>query len=146
MRTGSLSWAESVRIALAAEGIESVVLDQGAFGSHGILSQVRLAVIDDYQLARAQAVLAKLRAAPAAGTPLSWRWQKRGLLVLGLGLVLLMVSGSLLDREEPLPRAVVYGAFAVTALTFALGFVLIALGPRADKGSTERNGQWKDAS
>lgn len=137
-QTSSLSWAESVRIALAAEGIESVVLDRTSLGVHGgIYMQMRVAVIDDSQLARAQAVLATLQPPSSGGTtpPASWRRQKRGLQVLGLGIVLLVVSGSLLDREEPLPVAVVYGAFAVTALTFVLGFLLIALGPRADRGT-----------
>lgn len=132
LRTQSLSWAESVRIALEAEGIAARVLDQNSFGVHGMFIQVRVAVLNDDQLPRARAILAALRP-PAGPTPPSWRWQKRGLQVVGLGFVLMVIAAGMFDREEPVPVIYVYGAAGASALAFVVGFLLIALGPRADK-------------
>lgn len=130
LHTPSVAWAESVRIALEAEGIAATVLDQHAVGMHGLWRDMRVAVLHDNDLPRAQAVLAKLRP-PASAPPASWPRQKRGLQFVGLGFVLMLVTGALLDNLEPGP--VVYAVMGATALAYIVGFLLIALGWRADK-------------
>lgn len=129
LQTHSISWAQSVRLALESEGIRAVVLDENTVGHMGLAGRVRVAVPDDADLARAQTVLARLT--PPFVAPPSWRWQKRGLQLLALGLVLIFVTAALFDRYEPGP--VTFAALGLTVLVFVAGFVLIALGWRADK-------------
>ena len=132
LHTSSLSWAESVRITLESEGIAATVLDQHSFAMHGLWRDMRVAVLHDGDLPRARAVVAKLRP-PATTPPPSWRWQKRGLQVVGLGFVLMFVAAGLFDRDEPVLVIYVYAAAGASAIAFVVGFLLIALGPRADK-------------
>ena len=131
LQTHSISWAQSVRVTLESEGIQAVILDENAPGYMGFAGRIRVAVVNEGDLARAQAVLSRLTP-PTGAPPPSWRWQKRGLQLLALGFVLIFVTASLRDRFEP--GALVYASVAVTALAFVGGFVLIALGWRADKG------------
>lgn len=136
--THSISWAHSVKLALESEGIRAVVLDEHTVGHMGLAGQVRVAVLDDGELARAQTVLAGLT--PPFVAPPSWRWQKRGLQLLALGLVLIFVTAALFDRYEPGP--IPFAALGLTTLVFVAGFVLIALGWRADKADDRvRNGR-----
>lgn len=130
LQTHSVSWAQSVKLALEAEGIDAVVLDQNSFAIHGLGGHVRVAVLNDHDLPQAQAVLAHMTP-PATPPPPSWRWQKRGLQLMGLGIVLVFVTAELSDRVEPGP--LIYGAAGLTALAFMAGFALVALGWRADK-------------
>lgn len=130
LQTTSVSWAQSVKIALEAEGIDAAVLDQNSFAIHGLAGHVRVAVLNDDDLPRAQSVLSGLTPPPSPPPP-SWRWQKRGLQMMGLGLVLVFVTAELADRVEPGP--LLYGAVGVTGLAWVAGFVLIALGWRVDK-------------
>lgn len=138
LQTHSISWAQSVRLALESEGIRSVVLDENTVGHMGLAGRVRVAVLDDADLARAQTVLARLT--PPFVPPPSWRWQKRGLQLLALGVVLFLVTAELLDRYGPGP--VTFAVLGLTALVFVAGFVLIALGWRAAKPDDRvRNGR-----
>jgi Putative prokaryotic signal transducing protein len=131
LQTHSISWAQSVKLTLESEGIEAVILDENAPGYMGFAGRIRVAVINDVDLTRAQTVLSQLTP-PIGAPPPSWRLQKRGLQLLALGLVLIFVTASVRNRFEP--GALVYASVAVTALAFIAGFVLIALGWRADKG------------
>ena len=45
----------------------------------------------------------------------------------------MVIAAGMFDREEPVPVIYVYGAAGASALAFVVGFLLIALGPRADK-------------
>ena len=130
LQTHSVSWAQSVKLSLESEGIEAVVLDENAPGYMGFAGRVRVAVINDADLERARSLLAHLTP-PSRPPPPSWRWQKRGLQLLGLGIVLLFVTGALRDRFES--GLLVYASAGVTAIVFIGGFLLIALGWRADK-------------
>jgi hypothetical protein len=60
LQTHSLSWAESVRVALLAEGIEAVVLDPQSPGYLGFAGRVRVAVVNDSDLAKAREVMQQL--------------------------------------------------------------------------------------
>jgi len=130
LQTHSISWAESVRIVLESEGIEAVVLDENAPGYLGFAGRTRVAVLNDDDLPKAQAILRTLQP-PKAPPPPSWRWQKRGLICLGLGFLLIIVAAATIDLEGvTLLTWIILGA---SGLLFAAGMILVALGPRADK-------------
>ena len=132
LQTHSVSWAQSVKLTLESEGIEAVVLDENAPGYIGFAGRVRVAVVNDDDLARAQSVLAGL-APPLVTPPPSWRLQKRGLVLVALGFVLIFVAAALFDRFGSTLLTIALVGPAILALVG--GFVLIALGPRADKKS-----------
>ena len=74
----SLSWAESIKLALEAEGIDAVLLDEQSPGYLGFAGRVRVAILNDEDLPRAQAVLQSLQP-PDSPPPPSWWWHKRAL-------------------------------------------------------------------
>ena len=130
LQTHSISWAQSVKLTLESEGIEAVVLDENAPGYMGFAGRVRVAVLHDDDLARARHLLARL-APPLMETPPSWRWQKRGLMTIAFGFVLMFVSAALFNQHGSGP--LVYGVAGTSLAAFIAGLVLIALGPRADR-------------
>jgi len=91
---------------------------------------VRVVVINDGDFPRAQALLRGLEL-PRTGPPPSWKWQKRGLGALGLGLVFFVVGLGSVDAGAG--RVLTRLLFAASALCTIVGVVLIAEGPRADK-------------
>jgi len=130
LQTHSISWAESVRLVLQSEGIDAIVLDENAPGYMGFAGRARVAVLNDDDLPKAQAILRTLQP-PKAPPPPSWRWQKRGLICLGLSFLLIMVAAASADLEGPTP--VTWIVIVACGLLFVAGMALIALGPRADK-------------
>ncbi len=102
LQTHSLSWAESVRVALLAEGIEAIILDPQAPGYIGFAGRVRVAVMNDSDLPRAREVLQLFESEKAPLTP-GWRLQRRVLLLIGAVFVLLTIA-SLLAAQSPGPR------------------------------------------
>ena|SRR6266513_210991 len=135
LQTTSTSWAQSVKIALEADGIPAVILDQYSRHGLGVASQVRLAVLNDADLPKAQAIVAGLTP-QRTGPPPSWRWQKRGLLLLGVDVFLFAWWASLLDKyrwEPAQPQLLLYALAGVVVILFIGGTMLIFLGPRADK-------------
>ena len=135
LQTHSISWAQSVKLTLESEGIEAVVLDENAPGYMGFAGRVRVAVLDDDDLARAQQLLAGL-APPPVEAPPSWRWQKRGIKMVAFGFLLMIVFGVLLNEYGRYP--LVLGVAGASAAALVVGFALIVLGPRADRQSGER--------
>ena len=136
LQTNSIAWAHGVRVALEAEGITSALLDEFDRSGMGALAgRVRVVILNDEDLARAQAVVQRLTP-PRTPPPPSWRWQKRGLLVVALDFVLLVVWGSLFDRyqtEQDISSVLVYALAALVIALFIAGVLLVILGPRADK-------------
>ena len=96
LQTQSIAWAQGVRVALEAEGIRAVILDEHDRGAMGVLGRVRLAVLNDDDVVKAQVIVARLTP-PASGPPPSWRWQKRGLILLALDVALFMAWLTLLE-------------------------------------------------
>ena len=130
LQTQSIAWAQGVRVALEAEGIRAVILDEHDRGALGVLGRMRVAIVYDDDLARAQAVVERLTP-PRTGPPPSWRWQKRGLLLLLLDVPLFIVWVGLLDDSGVSPLILAFAA--VVVILFIAGALLVALGPRADK-------------
>lgn len=130
LQTHSISWAQSVKLSLESEGIEAVLLDENAPGFIGFAGRVRVAVLNDDDLPEAQHLLARL-APPPAEPPPSWRWQKRGLMTIAFGFVLMFVSAALYNRQGGGP--LVYGVAGASLAAFVAGFALVALGLRADR-------------
>jgi len=132
LQTHSISWAESVRFVLESEGIKAVVLDENAPGYMGFAGRTRVAVLNDDDLPKAQAILRTLQP-PKTPPPPSWRWQKRGLICVGLAFLLMFVAAATIDVEGAnVLTLIVLGACGIL---FIAGFILVALGPRADKKS-----------
>jgi uncharacterized membrane protein len=129
LQTHEVSWAQGVKLALESEGIEAVVLDEHAPGFIGFAGRVRVAVVKDADLARAQSVLARLTP-PIGPPPPSWHLQKRGLQLMGVGVLVIVLTSAFVDELEQ--RVLFFVSLGATALAFIGGFVLIALGWRAD--------------
>jgi len=136
VQTQSIAWAQGVRVALEAEGIRAVILDEHDRGAMGVLGRVRLAVLNDADVAKALVIVARLTP-PPTGPPPSWRWQKRGLILLALDLALFVAWLTLLEGSQAegarRPGLLIYGLAAAVVILFIGGVSLIILGPRADK-------------
>jgi len=116
------------------------VLDPNAPGFIGFAGRTRVAVLNDDDLPKAQEILRRLQP-PQTGPPPSWRLQKRGLICVGLGVLLIPVTASTIDFEAVNPldnvRLVTWILLAASGLLIVGGFTLIFLGPRADKEGKE---------
>src|SRR5712691_2095835 len=136
LQTQSIAWAQGVRVALEAEGIRAVILDEHDRGAMGVLGRVRLAVLNDDDVAKAKVIVARLTP-PPTGPPPSWRWQKRGLILLALDVALFVAWVTLLEGSQAegarKPGLLIYGLAGVVVILFIGGVSLIILGPRADK-------------
>jgi Putative prokaryotic signal transducing protein len=135
LQTQSIAWAQGIRVALEAEGIQCKVLNEFDRGL-GMMPwiPVRVVVLNDDDLERAQAIVARLAPPRAGPTPPSWRWQKSGCILLVIDVVLVGAWGALLDEYGL--GTLTYTAAAVVAIVFIGGLLLIMLGPRADKGTS----------
>ena len=67
LQSHSISYVQGLQIALEAEGIKAVLLDEQAPGYLGFAGRVRLAVADDGDYERAMAVVHALEPAPSPG-------------------------------------------------------------------------------
>jgi len=134
LQTQSIAWAQGIRVALEAEGIQCKVLNEFDRGL-GMMPwiPVRVVVLNDDDLGRAQAIVARLAPPRAGPPPPSWRWQKPGCILLVIDLVLIGVWGALLDEYGL--GTLTYAVAAVVVVVFIGGLLLIMLGPRADKGT-----------
>ena len=127
--TRSLSLAESVRITLLANGIETVMLDQHSPGTLGPMGSVRVALVDESELPRAAKLVADLR--PPRSEPLpSWWWHRRALALLGTGFVCL-IFGTQLAESAPTP--VEFLVAVAGAVILAGGFSFLLIGYAVDR-------------
>ena|SRR5882672_4673179 len=133
LQTHSIAWARGIHVALEADGIRAKILDEFDRGALGVPGRVRVVVLDDDDLAKAQAVVARLAPPKAGLPPPSWRWQKPGCILLVIDLVLFSAWGALLDEYGL--GTLTYAVGAVALVVFFGGSLLIMLGPRADKGT-----------
>ena len=134
LQTQSIAWARGIQIALEADGIRASILDEFDRSGLGVPGRVRVVVLDDDDLAKAQAIVARLAPPRARPPPPSWRWQKPGCILLVIDLVLIGVWGALLDEYGL--GTLTYAVAAVVVIVFIGGSLLIMLGPRADKGTS----------
>ena len=96
-----MSYALALQAALEAEGIKAVQLDEQSWAILGLAARIRLAVADhDYDRAIELIRTLELRE-PHFEIPPSWSLQKRGLLVTGSGLVLLLLGGAVVGDSSP---------------------------------------------
>ena len=128
LQTHEVSWAHSVRLALEAEGIEAVILDEQAPGYLSFAGRTRVAVLHDRDFERAQDVLRKM-APPPMQVPRSWRIQKWGLICGVIGLGLLMAAAI---WHDDVSGGLELGMALAGLAGMGLGFVLVVVGPRAD--------------
>ena len=134
LQTQSIAWAHGIRVALEAEGIQCKVLNEFDRGV-GMMPwiPVRVVVLNDDDLGRAQVIVARLAPPPAGPPPPSWRWQKSGCFLLVIDVVLIGAWGALLDEYGL--GTLTYAVAAVIVIVLIGGSLLIMLGPRADKGT-----------
>ena len=134
LQTQSIAWAQGIRIALEAEGIQCKLLNEFDRGLGAMpWIPVRVVVLNDDDLARAQAIVARLAPPKAGPPPPSWRWQKPGCILLVIDVILIGVWGASLDHYGL--GALTYASGALVVIVFIGGLLLIMLGPRADKGT-----------
>jgi hypothetical protein len=126
LETNSLSWAQAVRIVLESEGLHAVVLDE--YSIHGLRPRIRVAVADG-EVPKAREIVARISPRSSSAPP-SWRIQRRGLLLIGCGVVLIVYGSARFEDSGPGP--VTYAVAGVGLLLVVTGFLLVALGPRAD--------------
>lgn len=134
----SVALAQGARVALEAEGIRCQMLNEFDRGT-GLMPNVpaRVVVFNDDDVERAQAIIVRL-APPRTPPPPSWRWQKRGLLILGADVLLAAFWLAQLDRYESEgadPGIFFYAWGAVVGILFIIGMLFIILGPRADRAA-----------
>ena len=129
VETHSVSWAESVRLALVGAGIEAIVLDPYSAGSLGLAGSIRVAILEDADLQRARTILAELRP-PRTADLASWWWHKRALIVLSVAFVLTYLGTQMADDSSQRIQLALLGACAIA---YGAALVLLILGYRADK-------------
>ena len=130
LRSHSVSYVQGLRIALEAEGIRVVLLDEQAPAYFSFAGRVRLAVAQDADYERAMAIVRTLESPPSAsGRPRSWVWQRWGLIGGATGFALLIVEAGVADSA---PRPLVYALLTVAIGLMVIGSALIALGPSRD--------------
>ncbi len=62
-------------------------------------------------------------------------WQKRGIISVGLAFLLIIVAAGTIEVEGPNPLTLII--LAAGGVLFIAGFILVAIGPRADKKGKE---------
>jgi hypothetical protein len=131
LRSHSVSYVQGLRIALEAQGIRAVLLDEQAPGYLSFAGRVRLAVAQDADYERAMAIVRALELPPSPSVrPRSWVWQRWGLISGTTGFALLIVEVGVADS---VPRPLVLALLAMAIGLMATGLALIALGPRRDR-------------
>jgi hypothetical protein len=133
LETRSVSWAESLRIALLANGIEAVMLDQYSPGTLGLMGSLRVAIVDESALPRAATLVGDLHTPVTEPLP-SWWWHKRALVLLSAGLVMLYLATRL--SESASMRTLEFLLTVGSAIVFTGGFTLLFLGYWADRRQT----------
>jgi hypothetical protein len=130
LHTHSVSWAESVRLALESEGIETAVLDPYSSNTLGLAGSVRIAIVNDHDEQRAMHVIRTLQPAPVETSP-SWWWHKRAALAFGAALVLIYMGSSMAESERRTALALAISALG--GVLFVTFVVFLLLGYRADR-------------
>lgn len=130
LHTHSVSWAESVRVALEGEGIETAVLDPYSSNTLGLAGSIRIAIVNDDDEQRAMHIIASLQSTPVE-TSASWWWHKRAALAFGAAIVLIYLGTSMAESEHRTAIALAISSLGAACLvTFV---VLLLLGYRADR-------------
>lgn len=131
LRSHSVSYVQGLRIALEAQGIRAVLLDEQAPAYLSFAGRVRLAVVEDADYERAMNIVRALELPSASrGRPRSWVWQRWGLISGAVGFALL-ITGALVADSAPRPLALTLLALAIGLMV--TGLVLIAVGPSLDR-------------
>ncbi len=131
----SISLAESVRLALLAEGIDAVMLDQSSPGTLGLAGSVRVAIVNDADEPRAASIIARLDSPKSASLP-SWWWHKRAFLALSMAFLMLFVGEVVVDSASH--RELTRALTTVDTALFIVAVVLFLLGFRADRRASDR--------
>lgn len=128
LHTESASWAESARLALVAEGIDCVVLDQFSPGTLGLQGSIRVAITNNSDAERAAAVMKGLEPPTSAPLP-SWRWHKWGLLSF-VGTIFSFYVSSAIDGDSSRVLRIAVAVGSLGLLVVAIVFFI--RGSRAD--------------
>jgi len=131
LQTHSVSYAQGLQLALEAQGIKAVLLDEEAPVYLGFAGRIRLMVARDADYKRAMEIIRvlELPSAPSEGAP-TWRVQRLGLIVLACGFAIMVVGGPVTESG---PRGLFYGVLGLAFATMVAGVTLIVLGPIRDR-------------
>jgi len=131
LQTHSVSYAQGLQVALEAQGIPAIILDEQAPGYLGFAGRTRLMVAHDDDFENAMAIVRQLEDKPRQHEiPPSWKVQRWGLVAGAFGFVVLVTAVTLSDTATRLVVSVVCAAGVVLIGT---GLTLIILGPRRDR-------------
>ncbi len=130
LHTHSVSWAESARLALEGEGIETVVLDPYSSGTLGLAGSIRIAIVDAKDEQRAKRIVATLRPPPVE-TSASWWWHKRAALAFGAAIVLIYLGTDMAESEHRINLSLAISTLG--GVSFVTFVVFLLLGYRADR-------------
>lgn len=141
LRSHSVSYVHGLRVALEAEGIETVLLDQYSVGFDSFAGRVRLMVQRDDDAERALQIIRAIDARAAARRPeTGWRVQRWGCAAVVAGFVL-MVAGlfALEDWAEGSgsSRILAYGLLGAAAAAGIGGVCLVIFAPRSDTSTID---------
>jgi hypothetical protein len=130
LHTHSASWAESARLALEGEGIETAVLDPYSSNTLGLAGSIRIAIVDAKDQQRAMQIIAMLQPVPVE-TSASWWWHKRAALAFGAAILLIYLGTSMAESQPRIGVSLAVSALGAVSLVIFVVFLL--LGYRADR-------------
>ena len=129
LKTPSFSWAQTVRIALLAEGLHPVVRDEWALAGPHTGTPIQVVAVPEAEFTKARVILSGLGPPDTAQAPLS-RTQKGGLVLFAFGLLLGFVA---LVQSNDLGSKPFAHVLVSTSIVFvALGVGLAVRGARTD--------------
>ena len=133
LRSHSLSYIQGLQVALEAEGIGSVILDEQSLGYLGFAGRVRLAVTDE-EYDRALEIVRGLETAVAPSeVPASWRVQRWGCAAVIAGFAIVLVGMVVADSGL---RQLALGLTIVGGGALLAGLAVVALSRLRDRDDT----------
>ena len=139
LRTHQPVFADAVRWALEAEGIEAELFDEHAIASIGPAGEIRV-MVPDTAIESARSILATFeRSWAERPAPRSWRWHRPSLISFGAAFVGLLLTAA--ASEASWPKPITVGLLALVGGLVALGVVLLVIGMVIDTKERLREGR-----
>ena len=132
LETPSLSWAQTVRIALLAGGLHPVVRDEWVLTGPHSGTPIQVVGVPEAEFAKARVILSGLGPPDTGQAPLS-RTQKGGLLLFAFGLLLGFFVLAKFDEFGSKP-------FAYVLMSTSIVFVALGVGLAVRGGRTDNRG------
>src|SRR5687768_16481852 len=123
LRTHSLSHALSIKAALELEGITTELFNENALGYMNLAGEIRV-MVHEVDEERARALIHALEPARPKAEPITraWRWERRGLWLIGLAIGLFILRSMVQDH---VPRHLSTALLLAVDIIGALGVLVL---------------------